>query len=769
MFIEKGAGDTFEIPHAPLARDDVYFCPALLSQRRRQKPDVLESAVLWVDFDYPVEVSHLNPQPSVVVQSSEEHYHCYWRLQQPVQLAQLEEYNQRLALYAQGDLSGWDAIQLLRLPAGVNSKRRDQDLWEPKLLYVQDTAYTLDDFSHLPELSEQQLGEGQVMVSGEFPDLDFDIEEVRLRLGAKVTPRLLGLINHGAGKSKRSEALYKVYAECERLGINQDDAFRLIYNAPCDKWVDARSRHAKELWQDLRRAYSDIRAKMAPAQATDDISQRLQALRKAKGETQADKTWDIGTAIVENMEQRGLFVRTLQPEGHYFLESRTGKLYTIDEKNRTYQGLLVDWYKCYPSMDEFKNVTVHAYMRASNVEATEVHRLTYYDQLGHRLYVNSFDHHFYRLDGKDITRHKNGTDGVVFATDDLSIPFKYEPSSGNLLHELVFGVSKYDPSHGLTAAEYSHLLRTWVLAMMFKGASDTRPLMLVTGPRGSGKSSLLRGIMRMLYGKHADVQTTPREPKELGRVIASRELVGFDNAEEKPENGMFDMLAIASTGGKYVESKMYANGEVVTYDLRSFVGISAMSPDVVSRPDLAQRTLTLPLLELGQDVVEEVEMQRVLSVNRNKLWGEWLDYLNRVLLYVKQHGWARPQGTKIRMADFARILETTCAVDGRSAEGYLKHLSEAQQQAAIESDPVVLAFVELFEMDDAKLGVPMNAKYWFNTLKRFPGFEAKVSAVQQLGRALDNSISMFATAGYKWTKGRNQQGVTYQFDRITPS
>lgn len=106
---------------------NVFFSPAMYSQTRAVKENVLLSFVLWVDFDgnAPEDWSTMKvPEPTLRVQSSlDGHEHCYWRLDEAAPAAVVEERNRALAYELGADTSGWDADQILRPIHTTNQKR----------------------------------------------------------------------------------------------------------------------------------------------------------------------------------------------------------------------------------------------------------------------------------------------------------------------------------------------------------------------------------------------------------------------------------------------------------------------------------------------------------------------------------------------------------------------------------------------------------------------------------------------------------------------
>ena len=94
---------------------NTYFCPQLLSQKRRKKEYVSVTPNLWSDLDT-CAPNNLRVKPSIVVESSAGRYQGYWILDKPIPPVDAEDLSRRIA-YAHvdegADNSGWDLTQLL--------------------------------------------------------------------------------------------------------------------------------------------------------------------------------------------------------------------------------------------------------------------------------------------------------------------------------------------------------------------------------------------------------------------------------------------------------------------------------------------------------------------------------------------------------------------------------------------------------------------------------------------------------------------------------
>jgi hypothetical protein len=130
---------------------DCYFVPAVMKEEGRKKQHFKESHALWVDYDgddgAPLVIPPEVPKPSYKIESSPGKFHLYWLLDQAATALQTECTNQALYQRLKGDKSGWDRVQLLRVPGTANYKR-DQ-IAEVKLIYSNNERRPLGSFPFL--------------------------------------------------------------------------------------------------------------------------------------------------------------------------------------------------------------------------------------------------------------------------------------------------------------------------------------------------------------------------------------------------------------------------------------------------------------------------------------------------------------------------------------------------------------------------------------------------------------------------------------------
>lgn len=110
---------------------DVYIAAQLYkAPQGRKKAQVKTCPSVWSDLDTASPYG-VNPEPSVILETSPGRWHGFWRTPKPLGGPEAEEWSRRIA-YAHhregADLGGWDLTQVLRVPGTHNHKYPDQPI-----------------------------------------------------------------------------------------------------------------------------------------------------------------------------------------------------------------------------------------------------------------------------------------------------------------------------------------------------------------------------------------------------------------------------------------------------------------------------------------------------------------------------------------------------------------------------------------------------------------------------------------------------------------
>jgi Protein of unknown function (DUF3987)/RepB DNA-primase from phage plasmid len=228
--------------------ENVYFCPQLLTEKRRIKTNVEECGSIWADLDgcHP---SKLFIPPSISYETSPGRYQALWTLDASADPEDAEDISRRIAYQHSdegSDRSGWDLTQLLRIP-GTRNYKYGQGTTAPKVQVVDwpDDVHTLDAFRQRYD-----------QVSG-YEYLDIPFPDYRPEKGDEILERNRHRINgaaftlfHREPESDRSSALFRLEMYCIEAGLSLPETFQVCRDAACNKFGD----HEIRLWKDVCRA-----------------------------------------------------------------------------------------------------------------------------------------------------------------------------------------------------------------------------------------------------------------------------------------------------------------------------------------------------------------------------------------------------------------------------------------------------------------------------------------------------------------------------------
>jgi ABC-type cobalamin/Fe3+-siderophores transport system ATPase subunit len=130
-----------------------------------------------------------------------------------------------------------------------------------------------------------------------------------------------------------------------------------------------------------------------------------------------------------------------------------------------------------------------------------------------------------------------------------------------------------------------------------KTATTKFLVLIVSGSEGSGKSTLCRLILDLIDPSIDKIHALPESKRELGIVAINNHLAVFDNNRVITPK-LSDLICQCATGGVMVFRMLYEDAEQVVINLHLapvFNGIG----NLVLQPDLAQRSLVIPLDEMA--------------------------------------------------------------------------------------------------------------------------------------------------------------------------
>jgi hypothetical protein len=152
------------------------------------------------------------------------------------------------------------------------------------------------------------------------------------------------------------------------------------------------------------------------------------------------------------------------------------------------------------------------------------------------------------------------------------------------------------------------LIVGWLLGCLNPGGPY--PGLGLGGPPGSGKTTLLRQLRRLIDPSRAMARSAPKDERDLMISAARSYVLSYDNLS-KISAELSDALCRLATGGGLATRQLYSDAEEIVLEACRPILLTAIA-DVVTRPDLADRviTLTLPVREDADRQPDDVVEQR---------------------------------------------------------------------------------------------------------------------------------------------------------------
>lgn len=192
---------------------DLYWTTSIFEFPSRKEEHALNEHALWADLD------EADPRffdddyrPTIAWESSPGRFQCLWLPSMGNFKGASEPggINQKLTYYVDADPSGWDTVQLLRIPGGFNHKLTYQDkktgrIPKGKILWTDGPKYLPDDFSDLPEVHEGR----ETLTDALAEDIDgVDRLEVIARVKLKLNRTARDILSAREAIGDKSEKLW---------------------------------------------------------------------------------------------------------------------------------------------------------------------------------------------------------------------------------------------------------------------------------------------------------------------------------------------------------------------------------------------------------------------------------------------------------------------------------------------------------------------------------------------------------------------------------
>lgn len=226
---------------------DAYFTPLLYVGEQRRKGMLGKPGVIYADLDGAHDEA---PRllPSVVIATSNGHYHAYWFLDEPVEPIEWEKRAKAWSQEIGADPGGWDATQVLRVPGTTNQKNGSA---VTLVSYHPERVYKLEDFP-TTEVSTGSVNQAEPVPSKSERDylIKAGIEDDRLPLSARYWLTASEQQIAALGKIDRSKVMWQVETSLVAEGYTAYEIFHLMFFAGINKFRGRPDR----LWYEVNKA-----------------------------------------------------------------------------------------------------------------------------------------------------------------------------------------------------------------------------------------------------------------------------------------------------------------------------------------------------------------------------------------------------------------------------------------------------------------------------------------------------------------------------------
>jgi len=299
---------------------------------------------------------------------------------------------------------------------------------------------------------------------------------------------------------------------------------------------------------------------------------------------------------------------------------------------------------------------------------TELRRFSAYNIETRTAYISAYDGHMWRLDGDAVSREPIGEDGVFFADDDGGLPVDGDveiANHGKLLDRITNLNFSTASLGGGTPEQQRMAFTVWMFALAFPDLMPTKPLLLLEGAPGAGKTSSLMMLQMVLQGRKKAMQLQRNKEDDFGVVLLRSPIALFDNTDAYID-WVPDAVCAYATGGQWTKRKLYTDDESLEIKPHAFICIASKNPASFRREDTADRCIVLRL-ERRKDFVAAARLERQILSDRATLLGEYLWYVNRIVAELRAIDLDAFEETH-RMADFAALARVVGRVLGWADE-----------------------------------------------------------------------------------------------------
>lgn len=640
---------------------NVYFTAHLFSAPRSIKENVLPTRTLQADLDH-ADAHAIPIQPTIVVETSPGRHQAYWvlRTDDVIPLDELEKISRRIT-YAipECDRSGWPLGHKMRLPYTYNWKYDT-----PHHITISTFQYRKIDPTAFDLLPEPTAADGGALgrngtSSDSWLQLPHALHATHKprELLAKWRPSLPThvIVDYDIQQPDRSKTLWALMTEAFKAGADRDDVYHLAYNSANNKFATQRSSSTLDLRKDVLRAEVYVAERGGIS-----ITELIRDIRVGKGHS-VEKARKVSEITLQVMRQLGEFSHA--SDGTlWYIRRDLGRPISLERGSSWMNAIMSMMFGLNQVEKDQHHVIADLVNYTRNLPATAtVAALSYYDSANENtmlLHTGGKDVMYISPHGIEVK--PNGFSDVIFNwttyTESFHPTFTPLPNPNVSADstqknvnwcEFILGDS-FNNLVGMERRCALALMRVWIIFLLMRHSSSTRPILALLGSPGSGKSTICRLLYRLLYGKSRSVGVVT-SPASFNTSVSHDPLVVLDNVDTWVD-WLPDALAQSSAASEITQRVLYTNNDLLRIKREALIAITAHNPRF-TREDVTDRLLVFSFRRLDTFRNEIAMLERV-SANRNALWGAIVQDCQSILATPRPTPSEAPQ---FRVQDFASI------------------------------------------------------------------------------------------------------------------
>lgn len=679
--------------HSNAEEYNVYFSSYLFRAQRRTKENVLPSKTIQVDLDG-ADTRTLPLAPSVLIQTSSGRTQGFWILSDEPDPETHEALSRKLTYAIEGaDHAGWPIGKTARMPETINHKYLDG----PQSVAVASMSGQVYDASQLDVLPDTELPSSRAdeqWVHEHKPEPELGPNEIleNLRAGKKLGAKYI--VQYNTVQADRSAALFGLMTALFRAEIDRNTVYHIARLSANNKFTGLRYNGDVELAKDVLRAEALVERKF-----TDPRSE-IREIRKLPGQKFL-LNLRVEKVVFDTLHAEGDFVHTTD-NGSWYIPRATGRPIELTKHSEYFNALLGIKFGLNSAEDTERYVANGLINHTIQLPAdTDIGAMSHYNHATNTLMIHTGGRDVLHLSPSGQTHMPNGANNILFMWDQMSEPFTFDNGAlpdGREWYDVLYEHC-FDTVVDLKPEVALALMRVWTLFIVFRRAAFTRPILAFIGEPGAGKSTTMRRLYRLFYGKRRDLVQATSE-NNLNLSSTSCPFLVIDNLDTW-QRWLPDWLATAIADTDVEVRKLYTDNDKFRIKRQAVIGLTAHNPKF-GRPDVADRLLLLTFRRLASHHDESRILDRI-SQYRNRIWGGVIRDVEKVLA---QPDVLDADAPKLRIADFAVVGMRIAKALGVASEfsEAVKSIAEEQRFFTLEEEAVLVSSLRSLAQQDIKHG-----------------------------------------------------------------